>query len=227
MDRYNPRGRHGGGMHIEKIYDNSKVPTDCPYYWSDDSVCGNVKSDRYLRVCKFACKEWKKMSEETDVSQNCKVEPEKKQRVSSKVSSSSKQNQQKKIQQLTLAVAVERRQREAAETIYHNSEKEIMALRKTLQNEKIQLNDKEVRIEILQQKLQAIENILADKEQQINVLQKNCQTLQQQLNEEACDEDIALNKINNDDDNDSQNKIGMVLTIFLIIIIIVMVKLTV
>ena len=73
MDRYNPRGRHGGGMHIEKIYDNSKVPTDCPYYWSDDSVCGNVKSDRYLRVCKFACKEWKKMSEETDVSQNCKV----------------------------------------------------------------------------------------------------------------------------------------------------------
>ena len=227
MDRYNPRGRHGGGMHIEKIYDNSKVPTDCPYYWSDDSVCGNVKSDRYLRVCKFACKEWKKMLEETDVSQNCKVEPEKKQRVSSKVSSSSKQNQQKKIQQLTLAVAVERRQREAAETIYHNSEKEIMALRKTLQNEKIQLNDKEVRIEILQQKLQAIENILADKEQQINVLQKNCQTLQQQLNEEACDEDIALNKINNDDDNDSQNKIGMVLTIFLIIIIIVMVKLTV
>lgn len=227
MDRYNPRGRHGGGMHIEKIYDDRKIPTDCPYYWSDDSVCGNVKSDRYLRVCKFACKEWKKMSEETDVSQNCKVEPEKKQRVSSKVSSSSKQNQQKKIQQLTLAVAVERRQREAAETIYHNSEKEIMALRKTLQNEKIQLNDKEVRIEILQQKLQAIENILADKEQQINVLQKNCQTLQQQLNEEACDEDIALNKINNDDDNDSQNKIGMVLTIFLIIIIIVMVKLTV
>lgn len=230
MDRYNPRGRHGGGMHIEKIYDDRKIPTDCPYYWSDDSVCGNVKSDRYLMVCKFACKEWKKMKkmpEEINTAQNYTVEPEKKQRVSSKVSPSSNQSLQKKVQQLTLSVTIEKRQREAAETSYHNSEKEIIALRKALQNEKIKLNDKEVQIEILQRRLQAVEKILDDKEQQINALQKKWQVSQQQLYEEAGDEDIALNTINDDENNDSQNKIGMALTMLLIIIIIVMVKLTV
>lgn len=220
MDRYNPRGRHGGGMHIEKIYDNSKVPTDCPYYWSDDSVCGNVKSDRYLRICKFACKEWKKMKkmpEETNTAQNYTVEPEKKQRVSAKVSPSS-QSLQKKIQQLALVVATEKRQREAAETSYHNSEKEIIALRKALQNEKIKLNDKEVRIEILQQKLQTSVKILIAKEQQINILQKKCQESQQRK-EKVCDKDISLNMANNKE-NDIQNEIGIGLTMLFFLIII-------
>ncbi len=224
MDRYNPRGRHGGGMHIEKIYDNSKIPIECPYYWSEDSVCGNRNSDRYLMICKFACKEWKKMkkmSEETDVSPTYIAEREKKQRVPSKGSTSLKQNQQKKIQQLTLAVATEKRQREAAETIYHNSEKEIMALRKALQNEKNKLNDKEVRIEILQQKLQAIEKILADKEQQINALQKQWQGSRKQLNEEAYNEDTTLNTRNNKED-EIQNEIGICLTMLFFLIIIVL-----
>ncbi len=224
MDRYNPRGRHGGGMHIEKIYDNSKTPIECPYYWSADSVCGNRNSDRYPMICKFACKEWrkmKKMSEETDVSPTHIAEREKKQRVPSKGSTSLKQNQQKKIQQLTLAVATEKRQREAAETIYHNSEKEIMALRKALQNEKNKLNDKEVRIEILQQKLQAIEKILADKEQQINALQKQWQGSRKQLNEEAYNEDTTLNTRNNKED-EIQNKIGICLTMLFFLIIIVL-----
>lgn len=223
MDRYNPRGRYGGGMHVEKIYDNSKIPTECPYYWSEDSVCGNRNSDRYLMICKFACKEWKKMkkmSEETDVSQNYIVEREKKQRVSSKVSTSSKQNQQKKMQQLALAVAAEKRQREAAETVYHNSEKEIRALRKALENEKIKLNDKEIRIEILQQKLQVSEKILIDKEQQINILQKKWQESQQRT-EKVCDEDIPLNTINNKED-DIQNEIGIGLTMLFFLIIIVL-----
>lgn len=221
MDRYNPRGRHGGGMHIEKIYDDRKIPTDCPYYWSDDSVCGNVKSDRYLMICKFACKEWKKMkktSEETNAAQNYTVEPEKKQRVSSKVSPSSNQSLQKKVQQLTLAVTIEKRQREAAETSYHNSEKEIIALRKALQNEKIKLNDKEVRIEILQQKLQTSVKILIAKEQQINILQKKCQESQQRK-EKVCDKDISLNMANNKE-NDIQNEIGIGLTMLFFLIII-------
>lgn len=220
MDRYNPRGRHGGGMHIEKIYDDRKIPTDCPYYWSDDSVCGNVKSDRYLRVCKFACKEWKKMkktSEETNAAQNYVAEPEKNQRVSAKVSPSS-QSLQKKIQQLALVVATEKRQREAAETSYHNSEKEIIALRKALQNEKIKLNDKEVRIEILQQKLQTSVKILIAKEQQINILQKKCQESQQRK-EKVCDKDISLNMANNKE-NDIQNEIGIGLTMLFFLIII-------
>lgn len=220
MDRYNPRGRHGGGMHIEKIYDDRKIPTDCPYYWSDDSVCGNVKSDRYLRGCKFACKEWKKMKkmpEETNTAQNYTVEPEKKQRVPFKVSPSS-QSLQKKIQQLALAVATEKRQREAAEISYHNSEKEIIALRKALQNEKIKLNDKEVRIEILQQKLQTSVKILIAKEQQINILQKKCQESQQRK-EKVCDKDISLNMANNKE-NDIQNEIGIGLTMLFFLIII-------
>ena len=220
MDRYNPRGRHGGGMHIEKIYDDRKIPTDCPYYWSDDSVCGNVKSDRYLRVCKFACKEWKKMkktSEETNAAQNYVAEPEKNQRVSAKVSPSS-QSLQKKIQQLALVVATEKRQREAAEISYHNSEKEIIALRKALQNEKIKLNDKEVRIEILQQKLQTSVKILIAKEQRINILQKKCQESQQRK-EKVCDKDISLNMINNKE-NDIQNEIGIGLTMLFFLIII-------
>lgn len=222
MDRYNPRGRHGGGMHIEKIYDDRKIPTDCPYYWSDDSVCGNVKSDRYLMICKFACKEWKKMkktSEETNAAQNYVAEPEKNQRVSAKVSPSS-QSLQKKIQQLTLAVATEKRQREVAEISYHNSEKETRALRKALENEKIKLNDKEVRIEILQQKLQVSEKILIDKEQQINILQKKWQESQQRT-EKVCDEDIPLNTINNKED-DIQNEIGIGLTMLFFLIIIVL-----
>lgn len=226
MDRYNPRGRHGGGMHIEKIYDNSKVPVECPYYWSEDSVCGNRNSDRYLMICKFACKEWKKMkkmSEEMDVSQNCIAEREKKQRVPSKVSVSSKQNQQKKIRQLTLEVEAEKQQRKVAETVYHNSEKEIIALRKALENEQIKLNDKEARIEILQKKLQASQKILIDKEQQINILQKKWQESQQQT-EKVCDEDIPLNTINYEE-NDIQNEIEIGLTIlFLIIIIVLAVK---
>lgn len=224
MDRYNPRGRHGGGMHIEKIYDDRKIPTDCPYYWSDDSVCGNVKSDRYLRVCKFACKEWKKMkktSEETNAAQNYVAEPEKNQRVSAKVSPSS-QSLQKKIQQLALVVATEKRQREAAETSYHNSEKEIIALRKALQNEKIKLNDKEVRIEILQQKLQAVENILGAKDSKIKILQEKLQMAQQCNNK--VDNDEVLNTINSEKTDTLENKIGIALTIALIIIIIVMVK---
>lgn len=230
MDRYNPRGKHGGGMHIEKIYDNSKAPTECPYYWSDDRLCYNKKSNKYLMICKFACKEWKKMkdmSSETDLSQNHTVKNEKKHSAPITIYQSSEQILQKKIKQLTLAMATEKQQREAAETIYHNSEKEITVLRKTLRNEKIKLNDKEVQIEILQRKLQAVEKILDDKEQQINALQKKWQVSQQQLYEEAGDEDIALNTINDDEDNDSQNKIGMALTMLLIIIIIVMVKLTV
>ncbi len=225
MDRYNPRGRHGGGMHIEKIYDDRKIPTDCPYYWSDDSVCGNVKSDRYLMICKFACKEWKKMkktSEETNAAQNYTVEPEKKQRVSSKVSPSSNQSLQKKVQQLTLAVTIEKRQREAAETSYHNSEKEIIALRKALQNEKIKLNDKEVRIEILQRKLQAVENILGAKDREIKILQEKLQIVQQ-CNDKV-DNDEVLNTINSEKTDTLENKIGIALTIALIIIIIVMIK---
>lgn len=225
MDRYNPRGRHGGGMHIEKIYDDRKIPTDCPYYWSDDSVCGNIKSDRYLMVCKFACKEWKKMKkmpEEINTAQNYTVEPEKKQRVSSKVSPSSNQSLQKKVQQLTLSVTIEKRQREAAETSYHNSEKEIIALRKALQNEKIKLNDKEVRIEILQQKLQAVENILGAKDSKIKILQEKLQIVQQ-CNDKV-DNDEVLNTINSEKTDTLENKIGIALTIALIIIIIVMVK---
>lgn len=225
MDRYNPRGRHGGGMHIEKIYDDRKIPTDCPYYWSDDSVCGNVKSDRYLMICKFACKEWKKMkktSEETNAAQNYVAEPEKNQRVSQPKVSPSSQSLQKKIQQLTLAVATEKRQREVAEISYHNSEKEIIALRKALQNEKIKLNDKEVRIEILQRKLQAVENILGAKDREIKILQEKLQIVQQ-CNDKV-DNDEVLNTINSEKTDTLENKIGIALTIALIIIIIVMVK---
>ena len=124
--------------------------------------------------------------------------------MSSKVSPSSNQSLQEKVQQLTLSVTIEKRQREAAETSYHNSEKEIIALRKALQNEKIKLNDKEVRIEILQRKLQAVENILGAKDREIKILQEKLQIVQKT--------------------DTLENKIGIALTIALIIIIIVMVK---
>lgn len=95
-------------------------------------------------------------------------------------------------------------------------------MRKALQNEKIKLNDKEVRIEILQRKLQAVENILGAKDREIKILQEKLQIVQQ-CNDKV-DNDEVLNTINSEKTDTLENKIGIALTIALIIIIIVMVK---